>query len=239
MVLTCDRMAKRFNRLRIRRDSCSLLRNEAKGRLQRPDSGAGARDAPLRCQNERVLRRFSALSGRPGCGRFATCQVRSLPLAIILIRGPAKLVRFDSGSGHDGECGRRATVRAAPTASVPAAQRLATVRATRDDGAASCPVVAAREKSRRPLRAPAPKEGFVDAAQARRPDDGGGGRGYSTPTITSVDFTMASASPPSASPSSSIASLVMEPLMREPSAVFNATWPLTAPFFTDAMVPGI
>ena len=174
MVLTCDRMAKRFNRLRIRRDSYSLLRNEAKGRLQRPDSSAAARDSPLRCQNGRVLRRFSAFSGRPGCGRFATCQVRSLSPAIILIRGPAKLVRFDSGSGHDGECGRRATVRAAPTASVPAAQRLATVRATCNGRAASCPVVAAREKSRRLLRAPAPKEGFVDAAQARRPDDGGG-----------------------------------------------------------------
>ena len=122
MVLTCDRMAKRFNRLRIRRDSCSLLRNEAKGRLQRPDSGAGARDAPLRCQNERVLRRFSALSGRPGCGRFATCQVRSLPLAIILIRGPAKLVRFDSGRGS--------------AATATAARRLAapTATATPPDG---------------------------------------------------------------------------------------------------------
>ncbi|MBU5405770.1 hypothetical protein KQI08_07550 [Paraeggerthella hongkongensis] len=70
-----------------------------------------------------------------------------MPLAIILIRGPVKLVRFDS-DGYNGECGRRATVRAAP-------------------------VVAAREKSRRLLRAPAPKEGSVDAAQARRPDDGG------------------------------------------------------------------
>ena len=62
---------------------------------------------------------------------------------------------------------------------------------------------------------------------------------YSTPTMTSVDFTMASAASPSARPSCSMASLVMEPLMRLPSAVSRVTWPLTAPSFTSTTVPAI
>ena len=64
-----------------------------------------------------------------------------------------------------------------------------------------------------------------------------GGQPYSTPTITSVDFTMTSAAAPSVRPSSSMASLVMEPLIVPPSASFRDTWPFTAPFLTLSTVP--
>ena len=84
-------------------------------RVAAPSCSRSAWRSP-RCQNERVLRRFSALSGCLGCGRFITCQFRSSSPAIILIRGPAKLVRFDSGRGS--------------TANATAARRLAAPTAT-------------------------------------------------------------------------------------------------------------
>ena len=61
--------------------------------------------------------------------------------------------------------------------------------------------------------------GLAGASVARRCY----GSGYSTPTMTSVDFTMASAAAPSARPRSSMASFVMEPMMRAPSGVSMVT----------------
>ena len=98
-------------------------------RVAAPSCSRSAWRSP-RCQNERVLRRFSALSGCLGCGRFITCQFRGLSPAIILIRGPAKLVRFDSGRGSaaNATVPRRlaaptATATPPPTANATAAPR--------------------------------------------------------------------------------------------------------------------
>ncbi len=95
-------------------------------RVAAPSCSRGAWRPP-RCQNERVLRRVSAFSERPGCGRVITCQVRGSSPAIILIRGPAKLVRFDSGRGSAATA-TAARRLAAPTANAPVARPATTGR---------------------------------------------------------------------------------------------------------------